>query len=582
MSLAAKSTSPDSNASVKPAQDLKAYFRRVKIRFLFGLLGAFFIPLCCLSAYFHYQFHVTLKETSKLNLVAIAESQRNTVDLFLQERLVNLFSLFHNSAFDLTPSQLQMDKLLSQLRQSSDAFIDVGFLTHTGRQIGYAGPFPYLQNKDYSAQGWFINLMSSDSDHFISDIYLGFRNKMHFTIAVRQTFGEILYVIRATLDPDKFYLFLKTINHGKGVESYLVNHVGRIQLADPWNHAPLDLSSYIPPVELHSGAHTIHNNGDRVLMAHAWLTAAQWALVVNEPLSIAYAQLYHARKIMLISTAVLLVVVISVIWVGTHTIVGRVSENAYKREELTSQLLHASKLASLGEVATGVAHEINNPLAIIVATTGVIKDMLNPEFNLNATPEQLVEELNVVEEAVFRARDITRQLLDYGRKNAPHMVPANINAILEEVLGGFKERSLLLDEITVIRQFDPNVVEVLVDPDQIRQVFINLINNAGDAIQGPGQVTITTQQDDDAVRTTVTDTGKGMDSEQMKKIFDPFFTTKEVGKGTGLGLSVSIGIVESMGGTIEVQSLPGAGSAFTVILPNKQNKGAINGQSNAN
>lgn len=582
MSPNTKSAPSVSNELDKPAQDLKTYFRRVEMRFFFGLLGAFFIPLCCLSAYFHYQFHVTLKETSKLNLVAIAESQRNTVDLFLQERLVNLFSLFHNASFDLTPSQLQMDKLLSQLRQSSDAFIDVGLLTHNGRQIGYAGPFPYLQNKDYSAQGWFINLMSRDSDHFISDIYLGFRNKLHFTIAVRQSYGEILYAIRATLDPDKFYLFLKTINHAKGVESYLVNNAGRIQLADPWNHALLDLSSYVPPMELHSGANTIHNNGDRVLMAHAWLTAASWALVVNEPLSVAYAQLYQARKIMLISTAVLLVVVITVIWIGTHIIVGRAGENAHKREELTSQLLHASKLASLGEVATGVAHEINNPLAIIVATTGVIKDMLNPEFNLNATPEQLVEELNVVEEAVFRARDITRQLLDYGRKNLPHMVSANINAILEDVLGGFKERALLLDKITVTRQLDPNVGDAFVDPDQIRQVFINLINNAGDAIQGPGKITIATEQSEDTVRITVTDTGKGMDSEQMKKIFDPFFTTKEVGKGTGLGLSVSIGIVESMGGTIEVQSLPGAGSAFTVILPNKQNKGAINGQSNAN
>jgi len=245
-------------------------------------------------------------------------------------------------------------------------------------------------------------------------------------------------------------------------------------------------------------------------------------------------------------------------------------------------VMHAAKLASLGELATGVAHEINNPLAIIVATTGVIKDMLNPEFNLDWTPEQVAAELRVIETAVFRARDITQQLLNYGHKNTPRLTHAGINAILEEVLGGFKEHALALDNVTVVRDFDAGLPEILVDPDQIRQVFLNLVNNAGDAIKGPGRITIATRQDDRSVRVTITDTGTGMDGEQLKKIFDPFYTTKEVGKGTGLGLSVSIGIVETLGGTIEVQSMPGAGSAFTVVLPKEQIKEAANEQRDAN
>ena len=108
---------------------------------------------------------------------------------------------------------------------------------------------------------------------------------------------------------------------------------------------------------------------------------------------------------------------------------------------------------------------------------------------------------------------------------------------------------------------------ILADSDQIRQVFLNLINNAGDAISGSGTITITTASDGEYVQVTITDTGRGMTAEQMKKIFDPFYTTKELGKGTGLGLSVSLGIVKSMGGSIDVQSMPGAGSSFTVSLP---------------
>jgi two-component system NtrC family sensor kinase len=127
-----------------------------------------------------------------------------------------------------------------------------------------------------------------------------------------------------------------------------------------------------------------------------------------------------------------------------------------------------------------------------------------------------------------------------------------------------------------VRKFLPNLPQVEVDPDQIGQVLLNLINNAGDACEGrPGTITISTSRDDQTVRISIADTGKGMDREQIKKIFDPFYTTKEIGKGTGLGLSVSIGIVESMGGTIEVQSIPGAGSVFTVVLPLRQSKGAV-------
>jgi two-component system NtrC family sensor kinase len=570
---------------VEPASDLHSYFRQLERRFQAGLLLAFLIPFALLSAYFHFQFHVTLKETGKLNLAAIAESQRNTVDLFLQERLVNIFSLYRSTAFSLTPTQQQMDALLRQLRQASDAFIDVGLITGDGLQIGYAGPFPYLQNKDYSSQEWFVRLMAPDIHHYVSDIYLGFRNKLHFTIGTKQIIDDRPWVLRATLDPDKFTMFLMTMNHGKGMESALVNRQGRFQLADPRAHLLQSRSDYLPPEDRPNGARAVYKNGDSILIAHAWLSEVRWALLVSEPLNMAYAQLYRARRIMLISSSVILGVVVVAIWLATRAIIAKARENAQKRDELSHQLLHASKLASLGELATGVAHEINNPLAVVIATTGVIRDMLNPEFKVDWTPQQICDELKTIEVAVFRARGITQQLLNYGHKNQPRLVGTDIHAVLEDVLGGFKEHALALDNVTVVRDFDPGAPEVLVDPDQIRQVFLNLINNAGDAIRGPGRITLSTRQDEATVRVTVTDTGAGMDGEQLKKIFDPFYTTKEVGKGTGLGLSVSIGIVESMGGTIEVQSMPGAGSAFTVVLPKPQcsmeggiNKGAVNEQ----
>ncbi|MBU0753828.1 MAG: histidine kinase, partial [Planctomycetes bacterium] len=215
----------------------------------------------------------------------------------------------------------------------------------------------------------------------------------------------------------------------------------------------------------------------------------------------------------------------------------------------------------------GVAHEINNPLAIISAETGVIRDMFDPQFDLENTPEKITEGLDYIDEAVFRARTITQKLLDLSRRNQPNLTPCNVNKILDEAVSGLKEKEFKVSNIELIRKLDSELPDALIDPDQVRQVFLNIINNAGDAIEGSGTIMLNTASDGEFVRVTITDTGKGMTNEQINKIFLPFFTTKEVGKGTGLGLSISYSIVEAMGGRIEVQSLPGKGSSFTIVLP---------------
>jgi two-component system NtrC family sensor kinase len=547
--------------------DTKAYFRQLKLRLRIGFLIAFVLPLVALSVYFHFQFTFTLKESAKLNIMAVSESQRNTVDLFLQERVVNIFSQFQGKEFSLEPSRQTMENYLHNLRRVSDAFIDVGFLNEKGIQIGYAGPFPYLQDKIYADEKWFLTLVQQDRNHFISDIYLGFRNKPHFTIAVKQIIDGNLYVMRATLDPEKFYMFLRTINHGKGVDSALINDRGIYQIVAPGSGKLLGLSDFQTSNKTGTGTEEIEKNGKPIMVAYAWLNEVPWALIVKEPLDISHGPMYRARRIIIASITVIIAIVAMVIWFTTNNLIKKAQDNAENREHLQLQLLHASKLASVGELATGVAHEINNPLAIVIATTGVVRDMLNPEFDLDASPQNILKELDTIDSAVYRARTITRQLLDYGRKNPPRPVACNLNHLIDDVMSGFKQRAFEIDNIEIIKQFDPELPDIFADPDQIRQIFLNLINNAGDAISGSGKITIASANDDEHVWVKITDTGRGMTAEQMKKIFEPFYTTKELGNGTGLGLSVSLGIVKSMGGNIEVQSMPGAGSSFTVSLP---------------
>jgi two-component system NtrC family sensor kinase len=560
------SSRPDNKKS-SVQLDTSAYFRQLKLRLRIGFLIAFVVPMVSLSVYFHFQFTFTLKERAKLNLLAIAESQRNTVDLFLQERVVNIFSQFQSEEFSLAPNQHTMENFLKNLRRVSDAFIDVGFLNEKGIQIGYAGPFPFLQGRSYTNEKWFVSLMQQDRNHFISDIYQGFRNKPHFTIAVKQIIDGNLLAMRATLDPDKFYLFLRTMDHGQGVDSALINDQGIYQIVDPGRGMLLGISDFRPLNTTGTGVQEINKNGTPILIAYAWLKETPWALIVKEPLKISHGKMYFARKIIISSTVLIIVIVAVLIWFITDYLIKKAQDNAENREQLQLQLLHASKLASVGELATGVAHEINNPLAIVIATTGVIRDMLNPEFKLDASPENIIKELDTIDSAVYRARTITRQLLDYGRKNPPRPVACNLNQLLDDVMSGFKQRAFEVENIEIKKQFDPELPDIVADPDQIRQIFLNLINNAGDAISESGTITITTTSDGKQVRATITDTGRGMTAEQMKKIFEPFYTTKEPGEGTGLGLSVSLGIVKSMGGDIDVQSMPNAGSSFTVVLP---------------
>ena len=548
-------------------EETREYFRRLRRRLLTGLSVSFLVPIGILSVYFHLQLNLTLKESGKLHLTTIAASQANTIDLFLQERLVNLFNLFHRNDFNLAPGHEEMREYLAALREASDAFSDVGFLDASGRQIAYAGPYPYLRGKDYREEPWFRTLLDGGRNYCITDIYLGFRNKPHFTIAVKQRFGGAAIVLRATLDPDKFYSFLSGISSDKRVRSALISREGLYQVVDPDEGHLLGEAGFVAPPAEDVGAREIARNGDTELVAHAWLKEVPWALIVRQPLGIAYRSMYTARRVMIASTALLVLVVLSVVWLITNRLLRRAQASEEARMSLKSQLLHAAKLASVGELAAGVAHEINNPLAIVSSEAGWIRDMLDPQFALDAPPEDIRASLRVVDQAVARAKAITHKLLDFARKAEPRLTPCNVNEVLDDVVRGIKEQEFLVSNIRLVRHFDEDLPQALIDPDQVRQVFLNLINNAQDAIGEHGTITLATRHDDGAIRVTVADTGTGMTSEEMASIFHPFYTTKEVGKGTGLGLSVSLSIVEAMGGRIEVQSLPGAGSSFTVVFP---------------
>ena len=249
------------------------------------------------------------------------------------------------------------------------------------------------------------------------------------------------------------------------------------------------------------------------------------------------------------------------------------ARNNQKQLELAGQLAHASKLAAVGELAAGIAHEINNPLAVITEKVGLVQDLKNPQFGGELSDEELLEHLGDINEAAFRARDITRKLLAFVRQTEVKCENCLVEGIIDEVTDDLLGNELGTSRIEVVKQYSANVPAVIADRNQLLQVVLNLVKNAFDAMDAenePGTLTLRTTVDGEMVRVEVADTGCGIPADKLDKIFMPFFSTKEVGQGTGLGLSVSSGIVESMGGTIEVESQAGEGTTFTLKLPTRR------------
>jgi signal transduction histidine kinase len=237
------------------------------------------------------------------------------------------------------------------------------------------------------------------------------------------------------------------------------------------------------------------------------------------------------------------------------------------RNRMRQQMATTEKLASLGTLAAGVAHEINNPLAIINESAGWLKLILNREEMAHMPRKQDFEmALNKIETGVDRAKRITHQLLGFAKKDDSVLVEINLGDLADEAVQ-LVHREAANKDIEIIQEIKPDIGTIWSDPYQLRQVLINLLTNAIHATGSGGRITIMIQALNGEINLTVQDNGQGIPKENLDKIFEPFFSTKSPGKGTGLGLFVTRGIVEKLCGTIEVESRLGHGTSFCIRLP---------------
>ncbi|HYJ48116.1 MAG TPA: ATP-binding protein, partial [Pyrinomonadaceae bacterium] len=239
--------------------------------------------------------------------------------------------------------------------------------------------------------------------------------------------------------------------------------------------------------------------------------------------------------------------------------------------DMQEQLARSRRLATVGQLAAGVAHEINNPLATITTCAEATLRNIRKAAISSALPDESRDWSFYLEEIVrqaLRCKEITRGLLDLSRQRRAHRIACDINSMAAQCARLVEDR-IQSAKVRVIIKLDEEVGEVATDAGMVRQVLDNLLSNALDAVGESGEVIVSTQRVGERVAIEVADSGHGMAPEMLVRIFDPFFTTKDQGMGSGLGLAISYTLAEALGGALTVESKQGAGSRFRLWLPRR-------------
>lgn len=534
-------------------------------------------PLIVVGGVFAHLFHTAYRGKTIAHLEEVVSKHREIVDAHLQERLASIKTFIDVCPLnDLKRTEFLKELLYTLHSQYGRAFVDLGLVDDTGALVAYAGPFQ-LGDAQYAEAPWFQKAM--ENDHHISDVFMGIRNQPHFIVAASRDLGDRRYILRATIDFEAFTRLVENIRIGETGHAFIVNREGAFQTQPREDFSQckdflLDLIRSKLPSEKPMGPTLVvtenracESSADAVFVL-ATLKLGDWVLVYEQMARDAYRDLYHARLIVLSVLALGSLGIIVTAIILTRRVVAYIAKLDEDKERMNEQVIHASKMASLGEMAAGIAHEINNPVAVMVEEAGWIQDVLEdtPENGLCDTVE-IKRSISQIKTQGSRCKDITQKLLSFARKTEPERCVLDVNSLILETVELVASKARY-GNVHIETKLSPWPPHIQASVTEMQQILLNIINNSLDAMEETGgDLTITTRKLEKMVEIEIRDNGPGIPEPILNKIFDPFFTTKPVGSGTGLGLAVCYGLIKNMGGDISVSSALGQGAAFSVRLP---------------
>ena len=547
-------------------EDKEQVYHNLQKRILVLTLLVSFAPLIVLGLTMYYQFEKAAWQRTETQVSYMAQTHAEAVDLFLKERTAILSAMADTHSFEEMIDESRLSTIFDIMNLRAGAFVDIGVIDDAGKHRAYVGPYD-LRDRNYYDQPWFNEVMSKGV--YRSDVFMGFRNLPHFIIAVRRTENRNSWILRATIDPDVLGNIVRSAQVTRSGESFIINREGVYQ-TQPRFEGPILSKSDLNP-SMFGGRVTVtelkDTKGNSYLCAGSWLNDNKWLLVIKKDPSEMLSDLFAVKffQVSIISIGIIAIILTTIF--TTRLAISRLRKADEKTSELNAQLVQADKLAALGKLAAGVAHEINNPLAIILQQSGWMEDLLEDEdFKNSSSYEEFKTAIGKIEHHVDRARKVVHNMLGYARKMEPRLEDVDINETLNQTIT-FLENYSRTNEIDIQTDLADNLTIIASDQAKLQQVFLNLISNAIDAIGHDGTIIVKSWQDSAKIFVSIEDDGPGMSEENQKKIFDPFFTTKETGKGTGLGLWVTYNIIDKMDGAIHVKSEEGKGTVFTVEIP---------------
>jgi len=530
------------------------------------------VPMILVSGIILYQFRNSYHEKVTDHLAKTVEKHKQNIDIFLKEKSGDIRFLSRSFDFEQLEDEVLLERCLATLHKEYEpVIVDLGVINADGMQVAYAGPFKLGQAR-YADADWFREAMQSD--YYISDVFLGLRNLPHFIVAVKNEWNGQPWILRATIDFAAFNELVKNIRIGSTGFAFIVNREGKLQTT-----AYLDMGAEKGPYtnlldEPAADLNRIHyieasdESGTEYLYVAAFLKNGDWLLICRQDASDAFSDFNKTFSTALVIILVSCLGVISTAYLISKRMLKRFAQVDREKKIMSRQIVETGKLASVGELAAGIAHEINNPVAIMVEEAGWIEDLLEEEDLKGAENlEEFMRALNQIKNQGSRCKQITHKLLSFARKTDTRIQDINIDEFIEEMVSLSSQRAKY-GKVTINTSLPPELPTLRVPLTELQQVFLNLINNALDAMEKEGgTLDITVQLEETHVTFFVADTGPGIPDANLERIFDPFFTTKPVGKGTGLGLSICYGIIKKMGGEIDVRSVVGAGTTFRILVP---------------
>ena len=497
----------------------------------------------------------------------LVSNTRRSISFFLSERKSALNFIDKDNTYEMLSDPLRLTALLDNLKKGFGGFTDLGVIDANGLQHCYVGPYN-LAGINYSDQDWFRDLL--ESGEHISEVFLGFRQQPHLVVAVKHDLPNgNFYVLRASIDTQKFNDLLAEVEVSGQGDIFLVTREGILQtpsrfFGNALGRFPLDVPAFAEKTQVIE----THLQAEPLVIGYAYIQQTPFVLMaVKKKVALMKPWNETRQKLIVFLAISITLIVLVVLGVSTY-LVNQIFEADHKRVMALHHVEYANKMASLGRLSAGVAHEINNPLAIINEKAGLIKDLFTLRRQYAEDPK-LHGLVDAILYSVERCATITRRLLNFARHIDVRPRLLDVGEVVQEVLG-FLGKEAEFRSIAVSVQVDPDVPQIESDRGRLQEIFLNLINNALAAMTDGGRLAITARRSDNGlICVTVADSGSGIPEAVMHRIFEPFFSTKTASGGTGLGLSITYGLIQEIGGHIHVNSEVGKGTEFSVFLPLK-------------